>query len=278
MRSALKDDINATCAQLVYGTTLRLPSDLVTSDSINQTANSTYVTSLIQTMRSLNPVSTAQHGTQNIYINLSLKTCSHIFLRSDKVNPPLTPPYTGPHLVISRNDKNFIIDLNGKQSTVSIDRLKPAYLLADVTDHSDLVQTQTIIEKPVTAAPNPSIPYTTRYGRKERRAEETEEQRSHRLSTMAQHARRRRVNVTEKQNCLRVQTFYAARTFLYPVVEEHNCSKMENICLKCGGLYFGAEKNGRGAYTHCCHNGKIIEKASTYPVEMKGLMNGSHDL
>ncbi|GFU86072.1 retrovirus-related Pol polyprotein from transposon 412 [Trichonephila clavipes] len=85
-------------------------------------------------------------------------------LKSDKVNPPLTPPYTGPHLVISRNDKNFIIDLNGKQSTVSIDRIKPAYLLADVTDHSDLVQTQTIIEKPVTAAPNPSIPYTTRYG------------------------------------------------------------------------------------------------------------------
>ncbi|GFX07008.1 transposon Tf2-11 polyprotein [Trichonephila clavipes] len=90
-------------------------------------------------------------------------------IRSDKVNPPLTPPYTGPHLVISRNDKNFIIDLNGKQSTVSIDRIKPAYLLADVTDHSDLVQTQTIIEKPVTAAPNPSIPYTTRYGRKSTR-------------------------------------------------------------------------------------------------------------
>ncbi|GFX97009.1 transposon Ty3-I Gag-Pol polyprotein [Trichonephila clavipes] len=106
----------------------------------------------------------AQHGTQNIYINPSLKTCSRIFLRSDKVNLPLTPPYTGPHLVISRNDKNFIIDLNGKQSTVSIDRIKPTYLLADVTDHSDLVQTQTIIEKPVTAAPNPSIPYTTRYG------------------------------------------------------------------------------------------------------------------
>ncbi|GFV56649.1 retrovirus-related Pol polyprotein from transposon 412 [Trichonephila clavipes] len=108
MRSALKDDINATCAQLVYGTTLRLPSDLVTSDSINQTANSTYVASLIQTMRSLNPVSTAQHGTQNIYINTSLKTCSHIFLRSDKVNSPLTPPYTGPHLVISRNDKTLL--------------------------------------------------------------------------------------------------------------------------------------------------------------------------
>ncbi|GFW26903.1 ATP-dependent DNA helicase [Trichonephila clavipes] len=73
----------------------------------------------------------------------------------------------------------------------------------------------------------------------ERRAEETEEQSSYRLSTMAQRARRRRVNVTEEQNCL---------------------------------------QNTRRAYTQCCHNGKIIEKPSTYPVEMKELMDGSHDL
>ncbi|GFX54329.1 helitron_like_N domain-containing protein [Trichonephila clavipes] len=30
--------------------------------------------------------------------------------------------------------------------------------------------------------------------------------------------------------------------------------------------------------THCCHNGKIIKEASTCPVEMKGLVDGSHDL
>ncbi|GBL74673.1 hypothetical protein AVEN_243562-1 [Araneus ventricosus] len=116
LRSA--EDIKVTCAQLAYGTTLRLPSDLVTRGSINQIINPTYVTSLIQAMRSLNPVSPALHGMPKIYINPSLKTCSHIFLRSDKVNPLLTPPYTGPHLVISRNDKNFIIELNGKQNTV----------------------------------------------------------------------------------------------------------------------------------------------------------------
>ncbi|GBN19871.1 Transposon Tf2-11 polyprotein [Araneus ventricosus] len=168
LRSALKEDINATCAQLVYGTTLRLPSDLVTSGSINQTINPTYVTSLIQTMRSLNPVSPALHGIPKIYINPSLKTCSHIFLRSDKVNPPLTPPYTGPHLVITRNDKNFIIDLNGKQSTVSIDRVKPAYLIADDTDHFVQTQSQPIIEEPTPAPPNPIKPSTTRCGRKVR--------------------------------------------------------------------------------------------------------------
>ncbi|GBM10807.1 hypothetical protein AVEN_180-1 [Araneus ventricosus] len=151
LRSALKEDIKATCAQLVYGTTLLLLSDLVTSGSINQTINPTYVASLIQAMMSLNPVSTALPGAPKIYMNTSLKTCSHICLRSDKVNPPLTPPYTGPHLIISRNDKNFIIDLNGKQSSVSIDRAKPAYQLADDTDNSDHTQSEQIIEKTTTA-------------------------------------------------------------------------------------------------------------------------------
>ncbi|GBN73550.1 hypothetical protein AVEN_183002-1 [Araneus ventricosus] len=53
---------------------------------------------------------------------------------------------------------------------------------------------------------------------------------------------------------------------------------MDNLCLKCGGLYFLDEKNTRGIYTHCCHNGNIIEQASVYPVEMKGLMDGSVEL
>ncbi|GBN80837.1 hypothetical protein AVEN_232692-1 [Araneus ventricosus] len=105
--------------------------------------------------------------------DMTAETTAHALMhgwisRSDKVNPPLTPPYTGPHLVITRNDKNFIIDLNGKQSTVSIDRVKPAYLLADDTDHSDQTQSQRIIEEPTPAPPNPIKPSTTRCGCKVR--------------------------------------------------------------------------------------------------------------
>ncbi|GBO02861.1 hypothetical protein AVEN_151756-1 [Araneus ventricosus] len=106
----------------------------------------------------------------------------------------------------------------------------------------------------------------------ERRAEGTDEQRNSRLSAMLQHARERRLNVIEGQNQHQIQTFYAART------EEHNCGEMDNLCLKCGGLYFRDEKNTRGIYTHCCHNGNIIEQASVYPVRMKGLMDGSGEL
>ncbi|GFY13893.1 uncharacterized protein TNCV_986651 [Trichonephila clavipes] len=53
---------------------------------------------------------------------------------------------------------------------------------------------------------------------------------------------------------------------------------MDNICLKCGGVHFGAEKNARRVYTRCCHNGKIAEEASTYPAEMNRLIYDGHDL
>ncbi|GBN10011.1 hypothetical protein AVEN_211179-1 [Araneus ventricosus] len=109
----------------------------------------------------------------------------------------------------------------------------------------------------------------------ERRAEE---QRNSRLSAMLQRARERRLNIIEGQNHHQIQTFYAARTVLYPIVEEHNCGEMDNLCLKYGGLYFRDEKNTTGIYTDCCHNGSIIEQASVYPVEMKGLIDGSDEL
>ncbi|GBM93651.1 hypothetical protein AVEN_210275-1 [Araneus ventricosus] len=67
----------------------------------------------------------------------------------------------------------------------------------------------------------------------QRRAEETEEQRNSRLSAMLQHAREHRLNVIEGQNHHQIQTFYAARTVLYPIVQEHNCGEMNNLCLKC---------------------------------------------
>ncbi|KAF8778535.1 hypothetical protein HNY73_015249 [Argiope bruennichi] len=47
--------------------------------------------------------------------------------QTDKVRPPLTLKYSGPHIVKSRTDKNLVIDLNGHNVTVSIDRCKPAY-------------------------------------------------------------------------------------------------------------------------------------------------------
>ncbi|GBO00731.1 hypothetical protein AVEN_263608-1 [Araneus ventricosus] len=84
IRTAVKEDIKASCAELVYGTTLQLPSDMIETS---------------------------------------------IILPIDSVKPPLCQIYTGPHKVLKRTEKNFTIELNGRTSTVSIDRVKPAYLI-----------------------------------------------------------------------------------------------------------------------------------------------------
>ncbi|UYV65843.1 hypothetical protein LAZ67_3005615 [Cordylochernes scorpioides] len=52
-------------------------------------------------------------------------------LETDRVRKPLEPPYEGPFPVLDRTDKYFTLKLKGRNVTISIDRLRPAYLLAD---------------------------------------------------------------------------------------------------------------------------------------------------
>ncbi|GFW71895.1 transposon Tf2-6 polyprotein [Trichonephila clavipes] len=99
MRSTVKKDINATCAELVYGTTLRLPSDLFSTDMITTTCNQTYVSFLREKMRALQPTPTSAHSNSSMFVPTKLKSCSHVFLRIDSVQPPLSQNYTGPHKV-----------------------------------------------------------------------------------------------------------------------------------------------------------------------------------
>ncbi|GBN38314.1 Transposon Tf2-8 polyprotein [Araneus ventricosus] len=50
----------------------------------------------------------------------------------DRLTKSLVPPYSGPHLVVSRTSKHFTIQVGSCQQTVSIDRLKPAFQLAEI--------------------------------------------------------------------------------------------------------------------------------------------------
>ena len=45
-------------------------------------------------------------------------------------NPP-SPPYVGPYKVLQRKEKSFQLQVRNAKDWVSIDRLKPAYLLPD---------------------------------------------------------------------------------------------------------------------------------------------------
>ncbi|GFY43014.1 hypothetical protein TNIN_107141 [Trichonephila inaurata madagascariensis] len=83
----------------------------------------------------------------------------------------LTAPYQGPFEVLSRTDKHFTIKINDKTSTISIDRLKLAFLLNDTDSTKELFPVQKS-NHPVVLPPrldqNGPIPATTRSGRKVR--------------------------------------------------------------------------------------------------------------
>ncbi|CAH8647289.1 unnamed protein product [Schistosoma intercalatum] len=127
IRTSLKADIQCSAAELVYGTTLRLPGEFFTPRSRPNFAKSDYVQRLSTFMRTLPPVSTRiQH--RQVALPRELSTCSHVFVRVDSVRKPLQQPYEGPFRVIARHEKTFKVDRHGRVETVSIDRLKPAHV------------------------------------------------------------------------------------------------------------------------------------------------------
>ncbi|GFT71084.1 transposon Tf2-9 polyprotein [Nephila pilipes] len=129
LRTAIKKDLNATSSQLVYSTTLRLPSDLLSDDSIvNAIITPTYVSNFIPMIRKLNPTNATYHGNNKFFVNPTLSSCSHVFFRIDTVR---SPPYPGPPMDKNRSDKNFVLNLKGKSVNVTIDRSKLVYELSE---------------------------------------------------------------------------------------------------------------------------------------------------
>lgn len=126
LRSAFKPDIQTTAAQLVYGSTIRLPGEFL-NEKVNSLPQSDFGKQLSESMQSMRPVQTANHDSSKCFIFKNLNKATHVFVRNDKVRPALQQPYDGPYPVISKQEKYFNIQINDRNVNVSIDRLKPAY-------------------------------------------------------------------------------------------------------------------------------------------------------
>eukprot|EP00795_Rhopilema_esculentum_P012966 gene12966-biopygen3121 len=132
IRNTVKADIDCTPSQLVFGTSLRLPGQLITPDTSSPAFDPTsYADRLQSAMQSLKPTSPRPQITKS-YLPQALHNCTHVFIRTDAVRKPLEPPYTGPFKILRRHTKHFTILMHGKEQTISIDRLKPAYLDIDL--------------------------------------------------------------------------------------------------------------------------------------------------
>ncbi|BHF59849.1 hypothetical protein SprV_0100281000 [Sparganum proliferum] len=126
IRTALKWDLDWSAAELVFGTTLRLPGEMVTpaSRGADETPDN-FVHLLRQFMCSLSPVPPRTPMTES-YVEKDLDNCTRVFVWCDRVRQPLESPYEGPFRVLARNVKLCRILRGDKVDVASVDGVKAA--------------------------------------------------------------------------------------------------------------------------------------------------------
>lgn len=72
-----------------------------------------------------------RHGQKNTFILQDMEKALHVFLRHDAPAGAFHPRYQSPFEVIKRTEKFYRIKIGNKKVNVSIERIKPAYLLAE---------------------------------------------------------------------------------------------------------------------------------------------------
>ena len=128
IRTAVKEDIGCSAAEMLYGQALKIPGELfikATSPTDN-TDTSDFVVKLRENMRNILPKD-SRDSTSKCFIPKDLENNGHAFVRVDKVKPGLSQPYEGPYKIIRRTRKYYVLDVKGKNTSISIDRLKPAF-------------------------------------------------------------------------------------------------------------------------------------------------------
>ena len=129
IRTALKEDLGCTAAELVYGSTLQLAARFFSQHTEDEcTDPSIYIVGLRTMMQTLRATPLWKIRQPHAHVSSALSKATHVFVHHDAVCTPLQQPYNGPFKVISCKEKYFTLDLNGRRDTVSVDQLKPAHL------------------------------------------------------------------------------------------------------------------------------------------------------
>lgn len=127
IRTAPKEDLSTSSAELVYGSTLTVPGEFIGATN-QEPGSSESLRRLRDRVGSLAPTPTSRHGNVRFSVSPKLQQAPFVFIKRDSHRSPLQCPYDGPFKVIEAGDKFFKIDYGGRMEVISIDRLKPAHL------------------------------------------------------------------------------------------------------------------------------------------------------
>ena len=130
IRTAPKEDLGCSSAELVYGQPLTVPGDFINGRDHPAFGTSDFLRWREQA-GALTPIPTSQHGAQRPALPPDLSKARFVFVRRDGHRAPFQRPYEGPFRVIEPGIKTFKLDRGGKTEIVTVDRLKPARLDLD---------------------------------------------------------------------------------------------------------------------------------------------------
>ncbi|XP_076176651.1 uncharacterized protein LOC143151437 [Ptiloglossa arizonensis] len=116
---------------MLYGEPIRLPGELLIERRTANDNEEAYVAKLREHFRGLRPTPVTRHGNKKLFVFKDLTTTTHVFVRHGGLKGALQPAYDGPYEVVERHLKHFNIRVKDRVVPVSLDRLKPAYLLQD---------------------------------------------------------------------------------------------------------------------------------------------------
>ncbi|GFX69442.1 uncharacterized protein TNCV_380111 [Trichonephila clavipes] len=124
--SVFKEDLQSSSTELVYGEPLCLPGEFSSPlpAEMQSISTSDFVDSLRTHISRLHPVPASYHAHGTPFVFKDLETCTNAMLQDDSIRGSLQPPYSGPYHILQRIGKVLCFHTN-------VDRIKPAYVLAD---------------------------------------------------------------------------------------------------------------------------------------------------
>lgn len=138
LRTHVRVDTDASPAEFLFGTTLRVSSKFFLPENFAPDLN-VFLLEFRETMRKVRPVPVEHKSNKKVFYFEDLQFCYHVF-RRHMTKKALECPYTGPHKVLKRvSEKVFNIDINSVSKSVSVELLQPAHFVEEETVNTEIV-------------------------------------------------------------------------------------------------------------------------------------------
>jgi len=129
IRSAWREEEKFSPAEAVFGSQLVLPGQFLNSP---ESPSPSFLADFQGVLAARPPLKTSHHSSPApVSLPEELLLTRFVLVRHDGVQPPLSPLYDGPFLVLERSLHFFKLQVGSRQETVSTHRLKPCHAPQD---------------------------------------------------------------------------------------------------------------------------------------------------